>query len=324
MNYKQLICDYQSLLDRVTILETKVFTIENECCNDDAGCITPSIVSQPSEITITEGEILNLSVQVRGTQPFTFQWSKDGEDIDGATNSSYIIPVATIEDSGDYVLTITNDCGEITSETVVIVVEEACTLPIITADPIDQDLNTGDTLTLTVSVTGDGPFTYQWKKEGFNILGETASTLTILDTTSANDGFYSVTVTNDCGSVTSTGAVVTVTDVLLTFYWGWKDDITAADNDVEVEALQMSDTFISGTDLTADFTANTDPKILIMAEPKTEPAKTRWFGSIFNQGTIGDPDTDLFGPTFETTSYRVYYTVYLTQQTDTPIQFQIS
>ena len=55
------------------------------------------------------------------------------------------------------------------------------------------------------SVTAAGKFlTYQWKKDGINLAGETNSTLNITDANATlHDGNYSVVVSNDFGSVES-------------------------------------------------------------------------------------------------------------------------
>jgi hypothetical protein len=57
----------------------------------------------------------------------------------------------------------------------------------------------------TISVSAEGKYlTYQWKKNGANLLDETNATLTITDANSTqHDGNYSVVVSNDFGSVES-------------------------------------------------------------------------------------------------------------------------
>lgn len=77
----------------------------------------------------------------------------------------------------------------------------------------------------------------------------------------------------------------------------------------------------SGADITADYRANTQPQYLWMAEPSSEPAKTKWYGSDDNNGNIGT-DQDLFGPPVVVDGFRFYVTEYQTQNTETTIQFR--
>ena len=72
--------------------------------------------------------------------------------------------------------------------------------PEITAQPQAQTVY-GDT-NASFSVTAEGKFlTYQWKKDGSNLTGETNSTLNITDANATlHDGNYSVVVSNDFGS----------------------------------------------------------------------------------------------------------------------------
>jgi hypothetical protein len=68
----------------------------------------------------------------------------------------------------------------------------------------------GQTITLSVTAGGTAPFTYAWSQDGNPILGEVSDTLTIAGATVANSGSYTVTITNACGNITSTGVTVTV------------------------------------------------------------------------------------------------------------------
>lgn len=78
--------------------------------------------------------------------------------------------------------------------------------PAITAQPAiaascPTSTASGD-VTFTVTATGNGKY-YQWKKDGVNIAGATASSYTITGVTNANIGSYTVEVSNVSGAVLS-------------------------------------------------------------------------------------------------------------------------
>ncbi len=81
----------------------------------------------------------------------------------------------------------------------------------ITLHPASQSIEERNPLTLSVEATGSG-LTYQWQKDGVDIVGAISSSYTIDYTTLEDQGTYSVVVTNAQGaSVTSYSAVITVT-----------------------------------------------------------------------------------------------------------------
>jgi predicted outer membrane repeat protein len=73
--------------------------------------IPPLITGQPQDTIICEGEMLVLNISVAGTPPLNYQWSRNGVEINNATNSSFIINIATTDDSGEYTCKITNSFG---------------------------------------------------------------------------------------------------------------------------------------------------------------------------------------------------------------------
>jgi hypothetical protein len=78
--------------------------------------------------------------------------------------------------------------------------------PVIATQPSAQAPVVGQTATFSVQATAETGITYQWEKNGVNIPGATASTLSIPEVTAADQGLYSVTLTNSYGSVTSAPA----------------------------------------------------------------------------------------------------------------------
>ncbi len=78
--------------------------------------------------------------------------------------------------------------------------------PTITTQPTNQSATFGGEVTLIVNATGSSPMTYQWKLNGVIIPGATSSSYTIDSAEPIHAGRYTVTVSNESESVTSTPA----------------------------------------------------------------------------------------------------------------------
>jgi hypothetical protein len=173
----------------------------------------PTIVQQPSNTVVTQGSTATFSVTATGTTPLSYQWKKSVNgvytNISGATQSTYSISSADkAADETSYQVAITNTVGTVTSNNVTLTVN--LNPPVIVDQPQNLTVNEGNNATFTVSVSGVGPFTYQWRKGTSNISGATASSLTLSNTTSADQASYSVIVSGPGGSVTSSSASLTV------------------------------------------------------------------------------------------------------------------
>jgi hypothetical protein len=86
------------------------------------------------------------------------------------------------------------------------------TAPMITTQPANATAVVGSTATFTVVASGTTPLAYQWQKNGTAIMGATsASYTTPAVQTGDNGAMFAVVVTNSAGSVTSSGATLSVT-----------------------------------------------------------------------------------------------------------------
>lgn len=84
--------------------------------------------------------------------------------------------------------------------------------PAIGDQPADVVAAVGESATFAVSATGSG-LSYQWRRNGAPISGATASAYTVAPVQASDGGdTFSVTVSNDAGSVTSDAATLTITD----------------------------------------------------------------------------------------------------------------
>ncbi len=82
--------------------------------------------------------------------------------------------------------------------------------PLITASPTNRTVLAGDNAKFFVAATAAGPLTYQWRFNGRNLQDATSTTLLLSNVQPGNAGGYSVVVSNDATSVTSSVAVLTV------------------------------------------------------------------------------------------------------------------
>ena len=175
-----------------------------------AGCdkgTPPTISTPPTAQTACVGGKVTFSVTAAGKAPLSYQWKKDGTAISGATNATYTIGSVAAGDAGSYTVVVTNAAGSITSAAAVLTVNVP---PTITAQPAAQSACPGKSVLFSVTATGTPPFSYQWKKDGTTIAGATTAIYTIPAVTNADEGTYTVVVTNGCGSVTSTPAALSL------------------------------------------------------------------------------------------------------------------
>jgi hypothetical protein len=88
--------------------------------------------------------------------------------------------------------------------------QESIVAPTITVHPQSQTVIAGETIALSVVVSGTAPLNFQWQRDGINLPGGTDATLTVSNIQASHAGSYRVTVTNAAGGLTSLGAMVTV------------------------------------------------------------------------------------------------------------------
>jgi len=85
--------------------------------------------------------------------------------------------------------------------------------PVINVQPASTSVCQGASSTLTVSSTGTGTITYQWRKNGVNINGANTNTYAINNMSASDTGSYSVVITDSCSSLTSSIALVSLNTV---------------------------------------------------------------------------------------------------------------
>ena len=177
----------------------------------------PSISIQPGSQTVNAGQTVSFGVVAWGTGTLSYQWSKNGTDISGATSSGYTSPATTIADNGAvYAVTISNAYGTVSSSNALLTVAPAAVAPTFSTQPASQSIPVGQTASFSVTVSGTVPLSYQWLKNGSNIVGATSSSYTTPAISDADNGaLYAVAVSNSAGAVTSSSATLTVLPALV-------------------------------------------------------------------------------------------------------------
>jgi hypothetical protein len=206
----------------------------------------PVITTQPANQTVTLGHMATFSVVATGTAPLSYQWSKNGSPIVGATAASYTTPSTTAADNGaTFSVLVTNVAGNAMSSSATLTVNSP---PVITTQPANQTVTLGHMATFSVAATGTAPLSYQWSKNGNPIAGATAASYTTPATTATDNGAtFSVLVTNAFGNASSNSAVLTVngtsssTDVVT-----YKNDVSRTGQNLTESILTLSN--VNSTD----------------------------------------------------------------------------
>ncbi len=182
----------------------------NQIDNFSASAIpaAPIITVQPQPMNVAPGSAASFNVSAAGLQPLFYQWRKNSNNIPNATSSTYTIASAQVGDQGFYSVVVSNAAGTVTSTNVFLTV--LCNVASFTSQPSSQTVNAGVVVTLSSSVAGTVPITYQWYKDGGLISGATSPSHTLNPAYVADAGTYHVAVTNCAGGFVSTNAVLTV------------------------------------------------------------------------------------------------------------------
>ena len=162
--------------------------------------VAPVIVQHPHSQTVSLGSDVNFTVVATGA-PLFFQWRKNGVDVSGATNSTFIITNVQFADAGAYKLVVSNSGGMATTEAVILTVVQPVS---ITGQPQSTNVNLGGTVSFTILAGGGDTLSYQWLRNATPIPGAISTSLTITNAQAADDADYSVLVSNIVTSASST------------------------------------------------------------------------------------------------------------------------
>jgi hypothetical protein len=200
--------------------------VSNACSSVTSGNATltvnaaPSITAQPMNRTVCSGTSASFTVSATGTPAPTFQWRKgttnltNSANISGATTATLTINAAGSGDvASNYNCLITSSCGSVTTSNAALSLNATTS---ISQNPVSVSRCPGESATFSVTATGSGTLTYQWRRNGTNIdtlanPSAATSTLVIASVNAGSGGTYDCRVTSSiCGAATSSGATLTI------------------------------------------------------------------------------------------------------------------
>jgi poly(3-hydroxybutyrate) depolymerase len=172
----------------------------------------PKIVAQPVNNVQMMGCPASFWVVATGNPPLAYQWQRNGVDIPGAASNWHTTPTTTLGDNNaTFRAVVSNGSGNVTSTAAILTVKPAPDDPRIAIQPANRIVTAGQPVSFTVTAVDAAPLTYQWKKNGIDIVGQTAESLTLRAAIDPDSGAaFSVVVSNGSGSVTSAAVTPTV------------------------------------------------------------------------------------------------------------------
>lgn len=169
--------------------------------------VAPQITFQPIGFIKCVGSSGDLNVTASGSQPLSYQWKKNGVNLNGQNSATLNFTTLAITDEAGYVCEVTNASGIATTDTAHVKI--ATTVPTITAQPQSQTICAGEIAILSVAATGSY-VEYTWTRDDTLISNAISNVYAIGSGTQADDGIYICTVKNACGAIISDSATLTV------------------------------------------------------------------------------------------------------------------
>lgn len=166
-----------------------------------------SITGQPASVTVHATATVTLRVTTSGEVPLSYQWRREGVDIDGANLAEYVLPSALPNDAGMYTVVVADALDVLESNPATVTV---LTQPTITQQPLSQVVAGGSSVTFSVAAVGSGPLQYQWFHNDIEIAGATGASHSVANVQASDEGNYVVVVTDAFGSTTSHPATLAV------------------------------------------------------------------------------------------------------------------
>jgi hypothetical protein len=198
-------------------LVTRTFTVTVIASND-----VPVILDVPDHVMDEDG-VLAIPVTIADVETPAGDLSLTAESsnttllhatgilVSGTGSNRVVTLTPVLHEFGTATITLTVSDGTNTfSDAFLVTVRQVIHPPEIVLQPQSQTVTNGSEVLFDVTVTGTAPLSYQWKRNGTDLPGQTAGVLTLSGVQVVDAGDYTVTITNTAGSATSGIAVLRV------------------------------------------------------------------------------------------------------------------
>lgn len=168
------------------------------------------ISERPQSANVLAGDAVSFVVTASGSA-LSYQWSKAGVDLPGATRATFALTSVQGSDSGTYSVKVSSGAAVVTASAKLQVVSAGPASLTIVTQPAGTSLAPGQPLRLSVVASASGELSYQWLRNDVPLAGATSSVYSVSSAQSSDAGSYRVRVGASGLTELSAAAVVTVT-----------------------------------------------------------------------------------------------------------------
>ena len=144
------------------IWDTSYLNVDGTIRVASAGGVPPTITLQPASTNVTCGQAAYFAIAATGTEPLSFQWKRngqnlsDGGNISGATTSNLTINPVGWDDAGSYTVVVSNYYGTTTSDAATLSVSDTTPPTPVCHSELTRSLGADGTVTLTPEEVDNG------------------------------------------------------------------------------------------------------------------------------------------------------------------------
>ncbi len=139
--------------------------------------------------------------------PLRWQWKRNGVALEGETNADLHLPNVQRENTGSYTVSVTNLTTGFFFTTAAAILSGPA---VILQQPLSQNIGLASNVSFSVIATAFTSSAIQWRKNGADIPAATNHTLTFTNVQIADEGDYSVVITDSYGPLVSSNASLVV------------------------------------------------------------------------------------------------------------------